>query len=193
MKIYPNLLLTYHYNKVENKKEKLEDFKTAISSTVRSISNSQKIEISFGNQISNSENSTIKLPELSQINNKLNFEEIRAIADSKSLNLRFSNNKTYKKYEPKGNISRKLYKISEKIRCEKIGTSYFKGIKNNIEKFYLNRMSGLDLKSSEDKIVESFENYLRVKFLDFQISNTKIEKLTNTSNRNCFDILFILM
>ena len=69
---------------MENKKEKLEDFKTAISSTVRSISNSQKIEISFGNQISNSENSTIKLPELSQINNKLNFEEIRAIADSKS-------------------------------------------------------------------------------------------------------------
>ena len=137
MKIYPNLLLTYHYNKVENKKEKLEDFKTAISSTVRSISNSQKIEISFGNQISNSENSTIKLPELSQINNKLNFEEIRAIADSKSLNLRFSNNKTYKKYEPKGNISRKLYKISEKIRCEKIGTSYFKGIKNNIEKCFV--------------------------------------------------------
>jgi len=35
---------------VENKKEKLEDFKTAISSTVRSLSNSQEIEISFGNQ-----------------------------------------------------------------------------------------------------------------------------------------------
>jgi len=28
---------------VENKKEKLEDFKTAISSTVRSLSNSQEI------------------------------------------------------------------------------------------------------------------------------------------------------
>ena len=39
-----------------------------------------------------------------------------------------------------------LYKISEKIRCEKIGTSYFKGVKNNIEKFYQERLSGLDLK-----------------------------------------------
>ncbi len=171
---------------MENKKEKLEDFKTAISSTVRSISNSQKIEISFGNQISNSENSTIKLPELSQINNKLNFEEIRAIADSKSLNLRFSDNKTFKKYEPKGNISRKLYKISEKIRCEKIGTSYFKGIKNNIEKFYLNRMSGLDLKSSEDKIVESFENYLRVKFLDFK-NESKIDKKLKSYKKDLND------
>ena len=160
---------------MNNKKEKLEDFKTAISSTVRSISNSKKVEISFGNQISNSENSTIKLPELSRTNNKFNIEEIRAIADSKSLNLRFSNNKIYKKYEPKGNISKKLYKISEKIRCEKIGTSYFRGVKNNIEKFYLNRISGLDLKSSEDKIVESFENYLRVKFLDFK-NEGKIDK-----------------
>ena len=39
---------------MENKKEKLEDFKTAISSTVRSLSNSEKIEVSFGNQSSKS-------------------------------------------------------------------------------------------------------------------------------------------
>ncbi len=171
---------------MNNKKEKLENFKTAISSTVRSISNSKKVEISFGNQISNSENSTIKLPELSKINNKLNFEEIRAIADSKSLNFRFSNNKTYKKFEPKGNISKKLYKISEKIRCEKLGTSYFRGVKNNIEKFYLNRITGLDLKSSEDKIIESFENYLRVKFLDFK-NEGKIDKKLKSYKKDLND------
>ena len=171
---------------MNKKKEKLENFKTAISSTVRSISNSKKVEISFGNQISNSENSIIKLPELGQINNKLNFEEIRAIADSKSLNLRFSNNKTYKKHEPKGNISKKLYKISEKIRCEKLGTSYFRGVKNNIEKFYLNRISGLDLKSSEDKIIESFENYLRVKFLDFK-NEGKIDKKLKSYKKDLND------
>ena len=161
--------------KVNNKKEKLEDFKTAISSTVRSISNSEKIEVSFGNQTPKSEENSIKLPELGHINNKLNFNQIRAIADSKSLNFRFSNNKIFKQHEPEGNISKKLYKISEKIRCEKIGTSYFKGIKNNIEKFYQERLSGLDLKSSEDKIVESFENYLRTKFLDFK-NDSQIDK-----------------
>ena len=153
---------------MDNKKEKLEDFKTAISSTVRSISNSEKIEVSFGNQSPKSEKNSIKLPELNQINNKLNFNQIRAIADSKSLILDFLMNKTFKQYEPEGNISKKLYRISEKIRCEKIGTSYFKGVKNNIEKFYQERISGLDLKSSEDKIIESFENYLRTKFLNFK-------------------------
>ena len=143
---------------MENKKEKFENFKTAISSTIRSISNSQKVEVSFGNEVSKSDKYTIRLPDLESNKNLSNYEEIRAIADSKSLRLRFSNKKILKKHEPDGNISKKLYSISEKIRCEKIGTSYFKGIKNNIEKFYKKRVSGLDLKSSEDKIIESFEN-----------------------------------
>ena len=117
------------------KKEKLEDFKTAISSTVKSLSNLKKIEVSFGNQASKSHQNLIKLPDLNNSGNKLNFEEIRAVADSKSLRLRFSDIKVFKKYEPEGNISKKLYEISEKIRCEKIGISYFSGVKKNIEKF----------------------------------------------------------
>ena len=117
---------------MQNNKEKLEDFKTAISSTVKSISNSQKIEISFGNEISDKNKYTINLPNIERVSNKINFEEIRAAADSKSLRHRFSNKETFKKFEPEGNISKKLYDISEKIRCEKIGTSYFNGVKNNI-------------------------------------------------------------
>ncbi len=162
---------------MKNKKEKIEDFKTAISSTVRSLSNSEKIEVSFGNENSKSEKDSIRLPDLNQINNKLNYSQIRAIADSKSLKHRFSDMKTFKKYEPEGNISKQLYGISEKIRCEKIGASYFKGVKNNIETFYKERVSGLDLKSSEDKIIESFENYLRTKFLNFEDDNQIDKKL----------------
>ena len=171
---------------MENKKEKFENFKTAISSTIRSISNSQKVEVSFGNEVSKSDKYTIRLPDLESNKNLSNYEEIRAIADSKSLRLRFSNKKILKKYEPDGNISKKLYSISEKIRCEKIGTSYFKGIKNNIEKFYKKRVSGLDLKSSEDKIIESFENYLRVQFLGFKSENL-IEKKLKTYKKDLND------
>ncbi len=162
---------------MNTKKEKLEDFKTAISSTVRSLSNSQKIQVFFGNQVSKADKISIQLPDLIQTKNKLNYEEIRAIADSKSLRFRFSNKKTLKKYEPRGIIAKKLYNISEKIRCEKIGITYFKGVKNNIEKFYQKRILDLDLKSSEDKIIESFENYLRVKFLNFKNENQINKKL----------------
>ena len=65
--------------------------------------------------------------------------------------------------------------FQKKIRCEKIGTSYFKGVKSNIEKFYHKKISNLDLKNSEEKMIESFENYLRVKFLEFENEN-KIDK-----------------
>ncbi len=162
---------------MSNKKESLENFKTAISSTVRSLSNSQKIEVIFGNQSTKSNENSIKLPDLNGVSNKLNYEEIRAIADSKSLKLRFSDKKTLKKFEPEGNISKKLYQISEKIRCEKIGISYFQGVKNNIENYYQKRLSGLELKKNEDKILESFENYLRVKFLNFDEDDQVNKKL----------------
>ena len=57
---------------MENKKEKLEEFKTAISSTARSLSNSQKVEISFGNQVSKNEKNSIRLPDIQQLSNKIN-------------------------------------------------------------------------------------------------------------------------
>ena len=112
-KIYLSHLLTFHY-KVQTKKEKVEDFKAAISSTVRSISNSEKVEVIFGNQISKSSKNSLNLPNIERINNSVNFDEIRAIADSKSLKLRFSESEILKRFEPQGNISRKLYDISEK-------------------------------------------------------------------------------
>ena len=176
----------YHNIKVDTKKEKLEDFKTAITSTVRSLSNSEKIEVIFGNQTTKSLENSIRLPELDRTENKLNYEEIRALADSKSLRWRFSNKETLKKYEPEGNISKKLYSVSEKIRCEKIGAVYFKGVKSNIENFYQKRIAGLDLKSSEDKIIESFENYLRTKFLDFK-SEGQIDKKLKTYKKDLND------
>ena len=55
---------------MNNKKDKLEDFKAAISSTVRSLSNSQKTMVSFGNQVSSTDKSSIKLPSLESFNNK---------------------------------------------------------------------------------------------------------------------------
>ncbi len=168
---------------MEKKSEILENFKTAIGSTVKSLSNSENVEVSFGSQNFEAKKNSIKLPEVEQVNNKINYNKIRALADSKSLRLRFSNNKTFKSFEPNGNISKKLYKIAEKIRYEKLGSDQFKGVKNNIEKYYQERISTLDLKNSEDKIIESFENYLRVKFFDSK-NNKEVEKKLKTHKKD---------
>jgi len=168
---------------VEKKTEILENFKAAISSTAKSVSNLENVEVSFGNQNIKPEKNSINLPEINEINNKINYNQIRAIADSESLKLRFSNKKTFKLHEPKGSMSKKLYKIAEKIRCERLGSNHFKGIRNNIEKFYQERLNSLDLKSSEDKIIESFENYLRINF--FNLKNTSdIDKKLKSYNKD---------
>tara|TARA_Y100000992_G_scaffold301270_1_gene271744 strand:+ start:1092 stop:2888 length:1797 start_codon:yes stop_codon:yes gene_type:complete len=168
---------------VEKKTEKLENFKTAIGSTIKSLSNSENIEISFGKQNVRSEKTTVRLPDIEEINNKINYEQIRALADSESLKIRFSSFKTFKSFEPEGNISKKLYKIAEQIRYEKLGADRFKGVKNNIQKYYQERVNSLDLKSSEDKIVESFESYLRNKF--FLSKNSKeLEKKLKTFKKD---------
>ena len=162
---------------MQKKSEIIDNFKTAISSTVKSISNSENIEVTFGNQNLKFEKDSIKLPGLEEVNNKINYSQVRAVADTEALKLRHSNKNTLKLYEPNGNISKKLYKIAEKIRCEKIGSDHFKGVKKNIEKFYQERVNSLDLKSSEDKIIESFENYLRVKFFNSKNNNELERKL----------------
>ena len=105
----------YQFIKVEKKSEILENFKTAIGSTVKSLSNSENVEVSFGNQNSQSKNNSIKLPEIERVNDKINYTQIRALADSKSLRLRFSDNKTFKSYEPAGNISKNCIKLLKKL------------------------------------------------------------------------------
>ena len=160
---------------MEKKTGIVEDFKTAISSTVKSLSKSENIQITFGNINLSADNNSINLPEIEHIDNNFNYDQVRAIADSESLKLRFSDKEILKLYEPEGNISKKLYKIAEKIRCEKIGSDNFKGVKNNLKKFYQKRINSLDLKNSQDKIIESFENYLRKKILDYK-NNSEIEK-----------------
>ena len=146
----------------------LENFKTAIISTVKTISETENIDVSFGQKKLDKNKLVINLPELESVNNKINYTKARALADSEALKIRYSNQKVLKTYEPKGSISKKLYSIAEKIRYEKIGSIKFKGGKEDINKNYNERLKILDLNKSEDKFSEAFENYLRVNILDLK-------------------------
>ncbi len=166
--------------RMEKKKEKLENFKTAISSTIKSISKNENIVVNFGSFEQKTDKVVVNLPELDGKDNKINYLKVRAIADSEALKIRHSNSKLFRLNEPKGNISKKLYEIAEKIRYEKIGTKEFLGIKSNISSYYKERLENLDLKKDENKILNSFENYLRVNILGFK-NEKKIDKELNKS------------
>ncbi|MFL2889906.1 MAG: cobaltochelatase CobT-related protein [Pelagibacteraceae bacterium] len=171
---------------MEKKENFLENFKTAITSTVKSIAGVDNIEISFGNQNQDNKKKTIKLPKLDEFTNKFDYTKVRASADSESLKIKFSNSDLLKLNEPKGNISKKLYLIAEKIRYEKLGSLEFKGIKKNIHSYYTKRVNDLDLNKNENKVTEAFENYLRVNFLG--LKNSKMIDKEFKPFRESFDV-----
>jgi len=170
---------------VQKKEEILESFKTAIKSTIKSISNKEDIEISFGGQDILSDNNKLKLPEINEFQNKINFDLTRALADSESLKLRYSDKKILKNFEPKGSKAKKLYEIAEKIRYESIGIQEYQGIKENLINYYSNRKPP---QNKQENIYFAFETYLRKEFFEVDKKLEKEEVLTKFKEK--FDKVF---
>ncbi len=170
---------------MQKKEEILENFKIAIRSTIKSISDKEDIEISFGGQDILSENNKLKLPEINEFQNKINFDLTRAIADSESLKLKYSNKKILKNFEPKGSKAKKLYQIAEKIRYESLGIQEYQGIKENLINYYSNAKPS---QNKQDDIYFAFENYLRKEFFKLN-EKLKLEKVSAKFKKN-FDKVF---
>ena len=181
---------------MEKKIENLENFKKAITSTIKSIIGDQNIDVVFGNAVTKKNINTIKLPNVQSTNNKIDYIKTRAIADSEALKLRCTDKNIYNSFEPKGNISKLLYAVAEKIRCENIGSSYFSGIKLNLNQYYkIKAKQKIDYKNNDYEFIDAFENYLRGKFFklrnDSEIENKykKYKKKLDSKLRNQLDSL----
>ena len=147
---------------MEKKTEELENFKKAIISTVKSIIGDEHVEVIFGDAISKKNEKTINLPSLKNIDNKIDYMKTRALADSEALRLKCSDINIYNSFEPQGNTSKLLYAVAEKIRYENIGSSYFKGIKENLNYFYeVKSKKKFEDKNNDYEFLEAFEYYLR--------------------------------
>ena len=153
---------------MQKKESRLEFFKSAIISTVKSISKKKNCEIKFGKSTNQtSSEKFINLPEINKLESLNDFLLFRAKADSEALRLKYSNSDIYDKYKPKGGeMSQKLYQIAEKIRYEKIGSEDFEGVKKNL--FIQYRENQLKLKSSKNKLDESFDSYLKNLFFNIK-------------------------
>ncbi len=170
---------------MQKKEEILENFKTAIKSTIKSISNKDNLEISFGGQDISCEDNKLRLPEINEFQNKINFDLTRAQADSESLKFRYSNKRILKNFEPTGSKAKMLYEIAEKIRYETLGTQEFKGIKDNLINYYTKQKPP---QNKKDNIFFAFESYLRDEFFNYK-SELKIEEISTKFKKN-FDKAF---
>ncbi len=160
---------------MEKKEEILENFKTAISSTVRSISDKENIEVIFGTKKSKNDKKTIFLPKIEKIKDKIEYIKTRAVADSEALKIKYCDKEILDTHAPTGEISKKLYIASERIRCENIGSINFKGIKNNIDLLYDEKFKNFETIKGEEKFIQSFEYYIRVNIFGGK-KNKSLEK-----------------
>jgi len=166
----------------------IERFKSAVSSTVKAISENYDLEVKFDNNI-NSKKNSLNLPEVANLKKLQDFTNLRAFADSEALKIKYTNKKIYLENEPRGAISKALYAIAEKIRYEKIGSDKLKGVKNNITQCYENKFKNKkieEIKTEADvSISEAFELYLRSHF--FKIKQNRATKKVLSYWKNLFD------
>ena len=164
-----------------------ERFKSAVSSTVKAISENFDLQIKFGSNIDSKKNS-LNLPEVANLKKLQDFTNLRAFADSEALKIKYTDKKIYLENEPKGAISKALYAIAEKIRYEKIGCDKLKGIKNNIIQSYEDSLNNIENDEtsiiSNEYIAKAFELYLRARFFD--IKQNKASKKILNSWKNVF-------
>ena len=165
-----------------------ERFKSAVSSTVKAISENFNLEIKFSNNVSSKKNS-LNLPEVASLKKLQDFTNLRAFADSEALKIKYTDKKIYLENEPRGVMSKALYAIAEKIRYEKIGSDKLKGVKNNITQCYENKFKDKkieEIKTEADvPITEAFELYLRSHF--FRIKQNHTTKKVLSYWKDLFD------
>ena len=148
--------------------QELEKFKNAVFSTAKAIAR-KSISLEDQKQLDK-----ITAPKIISINNHEEMLEARANADSEALRIRHSDEAIFKKNEPKGTVSKSLYKIAEKIRYEKIGSDQYIGIENNLNNFYQKKIMDSDV-HSQNFIADAFEAYLRKNMMNLEIHKSKKE------------------
>ena len=153
-----------------------EKFKLALISTANAISD----DFSFGKDKVN--NKKIDLFELEKLETRHDFIKYRAKSDSSALKKKFSNTEVYKKNLPKNLSYKSLYELSEKIRCELLGSKILKGVGANLKENYINKISlkkNDQLISKEDvNVNEAFELYMLENFFNIKL-NHQNEKILN--------------
>ena len=162
---------------MEKKKEILEEqIKQALISTYKVISDQLKDD-KTNNKISNIK--SLDFSELKNLKNKDDFIKIRANTDSRALKLKFSDASIFIKNHPKNPALRKIYELTEIIRCEMLGSKILNGIRVNLENNYYQKINNKKYKDVNNKdeisIYEAFELYILEKFFKLNLNNNTMK------------------
>ena len=164
-------------NKEDNFKEQ---FKQAIISTAKVISEDYELDTKKNNKDLNSKK--VDFFDVTNLSNKNDFIRLRAETDSGALKKKFSNKIIFKRNLPNNPSCKSLYNIAEKIRYEILGGRIFKGVQKNLAENYGQKINSIhknQLKNKEDvPITEAFEFYMLKKFFNLELNTVSLKMLS---------------
>ena len=166
-------------SKEDNFKEK---FKLALLSTANAIAD----DYSPDNDKKNKKKSKIDLFELDKLESRSDFVKYRAEIDSSALKRKFSNTEIFRNNFPQNSSYKQLYELSEKIRCEILGSNILKGVGANLKENYTNEILTKkkdQLFSKEDvSVIEAFELYMLKNFYKINLNSLNEKILSYWEN-----------
>ena len=166
-------------SKEDNFKEK---FKLALLSTANAIAD----DYSSNNVKKNKKKSKIDLFELDKLESRSDFVKYRAEIDSGALKRKFSNTEIFRNNFPQNSSYKQLYELSEKIRCEILGSNILKGVGANLKENYTNEILTKkkdQLFSKEDvSVIEAFELYMLKNFYKINLNSLNEKILSYWEN-----------
>jgi len=164
-------------NKEDNFKEQ---FKQALISTARVISEDYKLDVKKFNKNLNSQKKDFF--DVKNLSNKSDFIKLRAETDSGALKKKFSNREIFNKNLPNNPSCKPLYDIAEKIRYEVLGGKMLKGVEKNLIENYNQKITTVlndQFKNKEDvPIAEAFELYMLKKIFNLELNTVSAKKLS---------------
>ena len=165
---------------MEKKREILEEqIKQALTSTFKVISNHIEDKNSKNKDL---KIKTLDFSEIKDLKSKNDYIRLRANTDSKALKIRFSDHDIFIKNQPKNPALSKIYELSEKIRCEMLGSKMLNGIKKNLENNYYQKINSKKYKDVNAKkdinVLDAFELYIIEKFFKLNLSEISLKTLS---------------
>ena len=176
---------------MSDKKDQINNFKKAISSTLRAISKKKDIDINFGTDAYVDSNSvTLPLPSIKL--EDLEKREIRGVADSIALKFKYHNRKTHESLKPKSKVANKIFDSIEDARYESLGIIEYSGIKNNLEKNmeakYKNNHINKLINRNEIAIEDAAKLIIQEKLTNKKLSKDLLD-ITNTWRKDLEPII----
>ena len=153
-----------------------ENFKIAILSTIKALAKKQDLNIVFSDAPAK-ESNAINLPKIA-FDSIDEYQNIRALADSQALKIKYCNLELLKKFEPRGMIAKNIYKSAEKIRYEKLGSENFAGINLNFKNYYQKKFKEQN-EDTYNSIEKAFDIILANHLLNLDLNIEEKKSLKN--------------